>query len=360
MPRPPAEFELIKLYKGKVQIRFYPKSHTYKVLDGEYGHNWETCPSVTGIVDQMAKGGGLMAYAMSEAMKYMDQTFKNKSLRQLVDDPKFEFKTFFQEARKAHIEKSNQGKRIGTAAHSYFEQLLVSYMDAQNKGGTWKVPLVPRAIDLKEDLRQSWLNIIEVQPFATVAQVDRYRETVDKDIRIRMAIWDEALKEQRACQSVREFFLAAAKAQVLKVWGVEQMVYSRTRFVIGRFDAILEFVRPFVWNGYTIPAGVYVSDLKTSNASKDYPMGIYPNHLCQMGGYDVLYTEEYPGTQERFTGHLALGSAKDGSGFHPYASLQRERNCEWFKALRPVAEYMHQADKELKGLQLYGGEKGKK
>lgn len=360
MPRPPAEFELVKLYKGEVQIRFYPNSHTYKVLDSEYGHQWEVCPSVTGLADEMSKGAGLMVYAMSEAMKYMDKVFQNKSLRQMVDDPEFNFKKFFQDARKAHIEKSGLGKRVGTASHEYVKDLLVSYMEAQNSGQTWKVPVVPQAVDLKEDLRQSWLNIIDVQPFKDLKQVDKYREVVSRDIEVRAAIWNEAIMEQRSCTSARAFFVAAAKAQVLKVWGVEQMVYSRTLFAVGTFDSILEFVRPFPWDGYTIPAGVYVADLKTSNAGHDYPMGIYPNHLFQMGGYDVLYTEEFPGTDERFTGHLALGSAKDGSGFHPYASLQRERNREWFKSMRPVVEYMHQAEKELKGINLYGAKKGKK
>lgn len=357
MPRPPAEFELLKLYGGKVQVRFYPKSHTYKVNDPEYGHNWEIAPSVTGLTDSMEKGAGLMVYAMSEAMKYMDRVFQNKPLRAMVDDPKFDFKQLFKDARKAHLDKSSLGKRVGNASHEYVQSLVSSYKLAQDTGATWKVPLVPRALDIKEELRQSWLNIIDVFDFKTMTNVDKYREIIARDAEVRGQLWNEALMVQRACQSSREFFLAAGNAQALKVWGVERVVYSRKLFFIGRFDMLIEFVRNFTWQGYTIPAGVYMTDFKTSNPAVDYPMGIFPNFLAQVGLYDVAYCEEFPSALDRITGHLILGSSKAGDGFHPYVSKFRERNREWGMALRPVVEYMHQADKELKGLQLYGGKK---
>lgn len=357
MPKPPAEFELLKLYKGEVQIRFYPGRHTYKVNDPEFNHNWEVAPSVTGLTDSMEKGAGLMVYAMSEAMKYMDKVFHNKSLHAMVDDDKFTFQQFFKDARKAHIDKSALGKRVGTATHDYVGALLNSYKLAQDTGTTWKVPVVPKALDLKEELRQSWLNIIDVYAFNDPKQVDKYREVVNRDIEVRSLIWNETLMVQRACQASREFFLAAAKANVLKVWAVEQPIYSRKYFFVGRFDAIIEFVADFTWLGYTIPAGVYVADLKTSNPGVDYPMGIYPNHLAQVGLYDVGYCEEFPAVLDRIKGHLLLGSSKTGSGFHPYVSLERERNREWGKSLVPVVEYTHQAEKDLKGLDLYGSKK---
>lgn len=357
MPKPAAEFELLKLYKGKVQIRFYPNSHTYKVNDPEFNRNWEVAPSATGLTDSMEKGAGLMVYAMSEAMKYMDRVFQNKPFKTMVDDTKFTVSQLFKDARKAHIEKSALGKRVGTTSHGYVEALLTSYKQAQDSAAVWKVPVVPKALDLAEELRQSWQNIIGVYEFKTLTQVEKYREVVNSDIEVRSKIWSEALMVQSACQAAREFFLAAAKAQVLKVWAVEQTVYCRSLFFVGRFDSIIEFVRDFVWRGYRIEAGVYIADLKTSNAGVDYPMGIFPNHLAQIGLYDVAYCEEFPEVMDRIKGHLILGSSKTGGGFHPYVSPNRERNREWGKALVPVVEYMHQAEKELKGLQLYGGDK---
>ncbi len=354
MPKPPAEFELSYRYKKAVQMKFYPNSHTFKIYDPPNKHDWEVAPSATGLTDSMEKGAGLMVYAMSEAMKHMDRVFQNKPLASMVNDEKFTFQQLFKDARAAHIEKSALGKRVGNAAHAYVETLLKNFKRAQDTGGAFSVPPVPRATDLANELKQSWLNIIGVYNFNKPADVDKYREVVNRDIEVRAKMWNEALMIQRACDAAREFFVAAAKEGALRVWAVEQIVYSRSLFYCGKFDSILEFVKPFTWRGYPIGKGVYVTDFKTSNPGTDYPMGIYPNHLTQVGLYDVAYCEEFPEIKDRITGHMILASSKLGEGFHPYVSLKRERNCAWARALVPVLEYMHQGEKELKGLQLYG------
>lgn len=355
MPKPPAPFELHHLYKGQVQIKFLTNSHTYKVYDAEKKRNWEVSPSATGATDKMEKGAGLMMYAMSEAMKYMDNVFTNKGLRQMVDDEKFTITDMFKDARQAHRSKSDLGKRVGTASHAYVEELLKAFKKAQDTGTQFIVPPVPRATDLAGDLEQSYQNIISVYNFRTLADVKKYREVVIKDIDVRSAIWSEAMMVQNACEAAKQFFTAAAKAGALKVWAVEQLVHSRELFISGKFDAILEFVRDFTWRGYTITTGVYLTDFKTSNPAVEYPMGIFPNHLAQVGMYDVAYCEEFPEVRDRIKGHLILGSSKTGEGFHPYVSLKRERNRQWAIALVPVLEYLHQGEKELKGLQLYEG-----
>lgn len=354
MPKPPAPFELITLYKGEVQVRFLTNSHTYKVYDPKYKRNWEVSPSATGATDKMEKGAGLMMYAMSEAMKYMDQIFTNKGLRSMIDDEKFTLTQMFKDARQAHKDKSALGKRVGTASHDYVEALLKSFKKAQDTGSQWIVPPVPRAMDLASELRQSWENIISVYTFNTTKDVEKYREVVNRDIEVRERIWAESLMVQNACEAAKQFFVEAAKQGAIKVWAVEQFVHSRELFISGRFDAILEFVKDFTWRGYTITTGVYITDFKTSNPAVEYPMGIFPNHLAQVGMYDVAYCEEFPEVKDRIKGHLILGSSKTGGGFHPYVSLKRERNRQWAIALAPVMEYMHQGEKELKGLQLYG------
>lgn len=356
MPKPPAEFELLRLYDGKVEMKYFPNSHTYKILDPEYNRNWEVSPSASGLTGQMSKGAGLMMYSMSEAMKYMDQIFRNKSLRELVDSD-FTFTQLFKDARRAHIDKTELGQRVGTATHGYVEELLLNFKRAQDTGSAFSVPTVPAAIDIAADLKQSWANIISQYNFKDLNTVDKYREIVDRDTRVRAKIWGEALMIQRACEAAREFFVAAARARALRVWAVEQMVHSRKHFYSGRFDAILEFTKTFVWRKYPIDAGIYIADLKTSNPGTDYPMGLYPEHLPQLGYYDVAYTEEYPQMLKRITGHILLGSSKHGDGFHPYVSRKRVRNRKWAVALRPVAEYIHQGQQELKGLQLYGADK---
>lgn len=357
MPRPPAEFELLHLYKGAVQLKFYPKSHMYKVYDPEYKREWEVAPSATGLTDSMEKGAGLMVYAMSEAMKYMDRVLQNKPLKAVVDDPEFTFQQLFKDARKAHLDKSALAKRVGTASHTYVETLLKNFKKAQETNGAFSVPPVPRATDIANDLKQSWLNIIDVYTFKNLAVVEKYREVVNRDIEVRGRIWNEAQMVQRACEGAREFFVRAAKAGAVRVWAVEQIVHSREFFFTGKLDSILEFTKKFTWLDYPILPGVYITDFKTGNPSTDYPMGIYPNYLAQAGLYDVAYCEEYPEIMERIKGHLILGSSKLGEGFHPYVSLKRERNREWGKSLVAPLEFKHQAERELKGLQLYGGKK---
>lgn len=355
MPKPPAEFKLYKLYGGEVQIKFLVNSHTYKVYDVKHNRNWEVSPSATGATDKMEKGAGLMVYAMSEAMKYMDQVFHNKPIHTMVEDPKFTFQQLFKDARKAHLDKSALGKRVGTASHTYVEKLLKAFKTAQDNGTQFIVPPVPRAMDIASELKESWQNIISVYSFKTVNDLDKYREVISRDVEVRSKIWQESMMVQNACEGAREFFVAAAKQGVLRVRGVEKLVHSRELFMSGIFDSILEFTKEFRWRNYPIPAGIYITDFKTSNPGTDFPMGIFPNHLAQVGMYDVCYTEEFPEMNDRIKGHLILGSSKHGDGFHPYVSLKRERNRQWAIALVPVLEYMHQAEKELKGLNLYGG-----
>ena len=235
------------------------------------------------------------------------------------------------------------------------EKLLKAFKKAQDTGTQFIVPPVPRAMDLASELKQSWANIIDVYDFKTMGQIDKYREVISRDVEVRSLIWQESLMVQNACEGAREFFIAAAKQGAIRVWAVEQLCHSREMFISGIFDSVLEFVKEFVWRGYPIGTGIYITDYKTSNPGVDYPMGIFPNHLAQVGVYDVAYCEEHPEMLNKIKGHLILGSSKHGEGFHPYVSLKRKRNREWAKALVPVLECMHQAEKELKGLQLYGG-----
>lgn len=337
-----------------MEIKELVNSHGYRIYDPENGRDWETSPSATGLTDKMEKGAGLMVYAMSEAMKAMDRQFTNMSIKQMVEGD-FTFKQMFKDARQAHLSKSALGRRVGTASHAYVEDLLTALMSSQKRKTQFIVPPAPLSVDLRADLKQSWLNIIDNYVFDKIEQVEKYREIVDRDIEVRSLLWQEALMLQRTCVSAREFFIQAVKAGSLRVWAIEQIVHSREFFYSGKFDCILEFVKPFEWRGYTIPKGVYITDYKTSNPGNDYPMGIYPNHLPQVGLYDVAYCEEFPQVANRITGHLILGSSKQGLGFHPYVSLRRGRNRKWGKSLVPVMEYMHQGEKELKGLNIYGG-----
>lgn len=355
MAKPLAEFILHKLYKGQVEIKEFPKSHRYKIFDQKNGREWETSPSATGITGTVDKGDGLKMYAMSESMKYIDRQLQNISVRKAIDDEDFTFKKLFKDARAAHIAKSDLGKAVGTSTHSYFEELLRALMAAQSKRGQIVVPPIPRATDLASTLQESFVNVLSFYKFKKIENVEKFWSVINKDVEVRSALWQEALMTQTACEAVEGFLVGAMKERALRVWAIEKIVHSRKLFFSGRFDAILEFLKPFTWRGYTIPAGVYITDLKTSNPGTDYPMGLYPNHLDQCGLYDIAFCEEFPAYRDRITGHLLLGSSKHGDGFHPYVAKSRERNRQSAIALVPIKDFVYQGEKELKGVNYYGG-----
>lgn len=66
-----------------------------------------------------------------------------------------------------------------------------------------------------------------------------------------------------------------------RVIATEQPVYSRKYGYAGTFDALLE-----------IDGKIVLCDIKTTNASRTAPLGIYPEYFLQLGGYSYAYTEE--------------------------------------------------------------------
>lgn len=66
-----------------------------------------------------------------------------------------------------------------------------------------------------------------------------------------------------------------------KTIAVEQIVYSHARDYAGTFDSILE-----------INGKVYLCDLKTTNASRDAPQGVYADYFIQLGAYLYAYEEQ--------------------------------------------------------------------
>lgn len=67
----------------------------------------------------------------------------------------------------------------------------------------------------------------------------------------------------------------------VKPLGVEQIVFSRKYDVAGTFDCLLE-----------IDGKVVLCDLKTTNISRDAPLGVYPEMYLQLGAYAQAYIEE--------------------------------------------------------------------
>lgn len=61
----------------------------------------------------------------------------------------------------------------------------------------------------------------------------------------------------------------------------EQVVYSESDDYAGTFDSILK-----------IGGKTYLCDLKTTNASREAPQGVYAEHFAQLGGYAKAYNEQ--------------------------------------------------------------------
>lgn len=75
-----------------------------------------------------------------------------------------------------------------------------------------------------------------------------------------------------------EHWLAETTPDVLEV---ERVVYSDQDNYVGTLDSILR-----------INGKVYLCDLKSTNASKDAPKGVYAENFIQLGGYAKAYLEE--------------------------------------------------------------------
>lgn len=80
-----------------------------------------------------------------------------------------------------------------------------------------------------------------------------------------------------AIGSFQEWF-SASKPEVI---AVEQIIYSRNHDYAGTFDSILRL------NGKN-----YLCDLKTTNASREAPKGVYNEYFVQLGAYLEAYEEQ--------------------------------------------------------------------
>lgn len=89
------------------------------------------------------------------------------------------------------------------------------------------------------------------------------------------------------------------------VINVEEVIFSQMFRYAGTYDCMLE-----------IEGKVYLCDLKTTNASRKAPVGVYAEHFIQLGAYawaheeQRLYEEQNGGTDLRKIDELMVISAK--------------------------------------------------
>jgi hypothetical protein len=350
-----------KHFGGKVTIRFYPNAHYYTVDDPDYIDHvtGEKIPLVkkriggaTSITGVMNKGQGLMMWPMWEMSKYLKAYFESTTIKEFVDNPET-IEDLLKAARDAHVKKSDRGKSVGTDAHAwvqeYLERVQASQEDPKKK---FVAPEVPEVEDIAKTLRRSYLAIFnELKP----KSLDDYRELpklIFRDIEIQEAIWTEATMIQKATQAAKEWF----ELHDIIVHGVEQTIYSRRLLTSGRYDADITVTctkkcgHCYRNGDESKPAkdytGRYVTDFKSTNASRDNPKGIYSEYLAQCGVYDHGSTEEFP--DREYHGHLILNGSKNEGTFATHFSFERQRNRDWAEACARVKEHMFAGAKEIK------------
>lgn len=140
-------------------------------------------------------------------------------------------------------------------------------------------------------------------------------------------------------------FIEWCQEKQVKTIAVEQVVYSQFKDFAGTFDSILE-----------IEGRVYLCDLKTSNASRGAPKGIYSEYFIQLGGYYYAYEEqrlyeiEHGGTNLRSIDDLMVISCKkDGSNVDTLTASDVGLNLNDAMHLWTSTLLLHTRLKEIKG-----------
>lgn len=88
-----------------------------------------------------------------------------------------------------------------------------------------------------------------------------------------------------------------------EVLNVEEIIYSRTLKYAGAYDGML-----------SIDGKVYLTDLKTTNASRKAPNGVYSENFVQLGGYSLAHHEQRQVDTDlpKIEGLMVISAKKNG------------------------------------------------
>lgn len=252
------------LYNGQVRMLFNPNSprYRYTVTDRGTGIKDESTRGVTTVIGDVLDKPGLRTWPMNMANSVMFGTKFDETLKDYTHDWKTalikpgvayteeELHEAFKAGSREWTKRSDKGKDIGTLTHRAVELFL--------KGSE--------------------------QPF------EEALKEADPDIP------DDFVKDaQRALKSFVDWWKSLDNAKVIET---ERPIYSRSLRFSGTFDLLASI------NGKT-----YMLDVKTTNAGKEAPLGIYPEMFIQLGAYSYAIREE-TGIHIDDCGILRLG--KDG------------------------------------------------
>lgn len=277
-----------------MQLDYYPNSHAYKI-------NGDRKIGISTVGDTLDKPG-LKLWPRDETLKYLRRAFVPQNNGKLVFPQTIkELEALFEVAGNQYNLKRDKGADTGTAAHAWLEEFLTAVTEKR------ELPQFPEDVELptKDDPRYSlnpWLFEDETQSAIEVNNLNN------------------ALK----------LFVAWFFEEGVQVVHFERIVYSKKYDFAGRFDAI-----------FLIKGKLYMVDFKTNNPSRDFPNGIFPEMFCQVGGYDLAFTEEFPDV--RFDGHLIINFSKKTGKINRQFSFDVDINRAFFlhtlAAKRAVQHY---------------------
>jgi hypothetical protein len=252
------------LYDGQIRMVFNPNSprYRYTVSDGSTGVREQSTRGVTTVIGDVLDKPGLRTWPMNMANSVLFGTTFDETLKDYRHDWKAalikpgvsyteeELHEAFKAGSREWTKRSDKGKDIGTLTHRSVELYL---LDAP-------------------------------EPFQMALQ------EADPDMPK-----DYVVAAQKALKSFTEWWESLEQAQVIET---ERPIYSRSLNYAGTFDLLAKI------NGKT-----YMLDVKTTNAGKEAPLGIYPEMFIQLGAYSYAMREE-TGIEIDDCGILRLG--KDG------------------------------------------------
>lgn len=268
--------EEYELYNGEVKLQFLPNSHTYKI-DGDKKIGVTT---ITGVINKEA----LMLWPLGEAITFLkQQLIVGKDDKQTTMYTAGELEKLLEEASIAFRKKQDRGTDAGTFGHEWLESYL-------------------RAIKNNKPIPELFEKV----------NLDQFGEKPDQ-------LNDDYIRatDRNNMHDAIKAFMNWMDSHDVEVIDVERIVYSREYDYCGQFDAILR-----------IEGKIYLIDFKTSNPSREFAEGIYPENFAQTGGYDVAITEEYPNLQ--IEGHAIFNLSKKTGKLAINYSLDRQENRDFF------------------------------
>ncbi len=288
-----------------VELWYYPNSHAYKKDN-------EKLIGVTTIKGIIASEG-LAHYFKAEAIKYFQRKLCPMNDQQLVMPASWaQFEEMCAEAGKAHVAKSDRGKETGTFVHEWLEKFVVAQRDSG------EIPALPERVPVVENLKTPGKLKFDLAEISDEKQkeylADPWLYEDDKQVAF----------ERNNLVSALEEFVAWWKEHNIEVVDSERIIMSLKYEFAGRLDLILR-----------IDGKLYLVDFKTNNSSWEYAKGIFPDFFCQLGGYDVAYTEEFHWdkhlkNESPFDGHAVFNLNKQTGKFYREYNFDTKVNRTWF------------------------------